>query len=78
MSMGACFRRSTVNCSRHANISLQVEGAGRSAGAMWGNAFLAVVGENVPPQLVALLVSLVTPGVMERIARDQGRGGPVK
>lgn len=54
------------------------EGAGRSAGTMWGSAFLAIVGENVPPQLVALLVSLVTPGVMERIARDQGRGGPVK
>ncbi len=61
-----------------ANNKPGFEGAGRSAGAIWGNAFLAVVGENVPPQLVALLVSLVTPGVMERIARDQGRGGPVK
>lgn len=54
------------------------EGAGRSAGTMWGSAFLAVVGENVPPQLVALLVTLVTPGVIERVNAENNRRGPVQ
>lgn len=50
---------------------------GRAAGVLWGDGFLAVVGDNVPPALVTLLVSLVTPGVMERIAKDKSRSGPV-
>lgn len=50
---------------------------GRTAGTLWGQGFLAVVGDNVPPALVTLLVSLVTPGVMARVAADNNRRGPV-
>ena len=51
---------------------------GRTAGVMWGDGFLAVVGDNVPPALITLLVSLVTPGVMARVAADNARRGPVQ
>lgn len=50
---------------------------GRTAGTLWGQGFLAVVGDNVPPALVTLLVSLVTPGVMARVAAENNRRGPV-
>jgi len=53
------------------------DGVGRSAGTMWGQGFLAVVGDNVPPALVTLLVSLVTPGVMASVAAENARRGPV-
>ena len=50
---------------------------GRTAGTLWGQGFLAVVGDNVPPALVTLLVSLVTPGVMARVAAENNRRGPI-
>ena len=50
---------------------------GRQAGTLWGQGFLAVVGENVPTPLITLLVSLVTPGVMARVAAENTRRGPV-
>jgi hypothetical protein len=50
---------------------------GRSAGTFWGQGFLAVVGDNVPPALITLLVGLVTPAVMARIAADNARKGPL-
>lgn len=50
---------------------------GRTAGTMWGQGFLAVVGDNVPSALITLLVSLVTPGVMARVAAENNRRGPV-
>ena len=43
--------------------------AGGEAGKQWGNEFLAVVGNNVPPGLVDILVNLTTPGVMAQIAQ---------
>jgi hypothetical protein len=43
--------------------------AGKDAGKMWGSAFLAVVGDNVPPQLISILTDLVTPGVVSRLAQ---------
>ena len=49
---------------------------GRTAGTLWGDGFLAVVGDNVPPALITLLVSLVTPGVMARVAAENTRRGP--
>ena len=50
---------------------------GRTAGTLWGEGFLAVVGDNVPAPLITLLVSLVTPGVMARVAAENNRRGPV-
>ena len=43
--------------------------AGRDAGKMWGDGFLAVVGDHVPPGLISLLTELVTPGVMAKFAQ---------
>jgi hypothetical protein len=43
--------------------------AGKDAGKMWGSAFLAVVGDNVPPQLISILTDLITPGVVSRLAQ---------
>lgn len=43
--------------------------AGRDAGKQWGDGFLAVVGESVPPQLISLLSTLVTPQVMAQFAQ---------
>lgn len=40
---------------------------GREAGAEWGRGFTAVVKENVPPELVAILTELVTPEVYARL-----------
>jgi hypothetical protein len=43
--------------------------AGKDAGKMWGSAFLAVVGDSVPPQLISILTDLITPGVVSRLAQ---------
>jgi hypothetical protein len=43
--------------------------AGKDAGKMWGSAFLAVVGDNVPPQLISILTDLITPGIVSRLAQ---------
>lgn len=51
--------------------------AGRRAGVLWGTGFLATVGDNIPTPLITLLVSLVTPGVMARVAAENNRRGPV-
>jgi len=47
-----------------------LETAGRDAGKTWGESFLAIVGENVPPGLISLLTELVTPGVMAKFAQQ--------
>lgn len=49
----------------------RIEQAGRDAGSVWGSGFLSTVSENIPPQLVDMLVNLVTPGVAAGIARNQ-------
>lgn len=46
-----------------------IKTAGADAGKEWGNAFLAIVGDNVPPTLINLLTSLVTPGVAAQFAQ---------
>lgn len=51
------------------------KGAGSSAGAQWGVGFMATVEAGVPGQLIALLVTLVTPGVMAAQAAAAGRTG---
>lgn len=45
--------------------------AGKAAGKKWGQGFLDVVGDSVPPQLISILVNLTTPGVMSQIAKAQ-------
>jgi hypothetical protein len=42
--------------------------SGAASANEWGNGFTAVVEQNVPPYLLQMLVTLVTPGVMARIA----------
>lgn len=44
------------------------DNAGRQAGTKWGVGFTAVVEQSVPPYLLEMLVTLVTPGVMAKIA----------
>jgi hypothetical protein len=43
--------------------------AGKDAGKLWGANFLEVVGENVPPALIKILVDLTTPGVIAALAQ---------
>ena len=66
-SGGADFVAGYANQMR-ANFSL-IKTAGGDAAKVWGNEFLNVVGTNVPPGLVNILVSLTTPGVMASIAQ---------
>lgn len=54
-----------------------LQAAGRDAAKVWGNEFLAVVGENVPPGLVSVLTQLVTPGVISSIAQQGTQAGAV-
>ena len=55
-----------------AKAFLDQEGSVRSAGgvvgAWWGEGFLAVVGDNIPPTLLDLLTNLVTPLVQARLS----------
>lgn len=47
------------------NLAISNE-AGRQHGAAWGQGFLSEVGDNVPPELIDLLATLVTPAVIAR------------
>ena len=51
------------------------KGAGNSAGAQWGIGFMGAVEGGVPSQLIGLLVTLVTPGVMANMAAGSSRTG---
>lgn len=51
--------------------------AGKDAGKLWGSNFLEVVGENVPAQLIKILVDLTTPGVMAALAQKGSLTGAV-
>lgn len=44
--------------------------AGTDAAKTWGDAFLARVGDSVPPALINLLTDLVTPQVVNRMAQQ--------
>jgi hypothetical protein len=48
---------------------------GSAAGTRWGAGFMAVVEGGVPGQLIAVLVGLVTPGVMANMAAGASRTG---
>ena len=48
---------------------------GTAAGGQWGAGFLATVQGGVPGQLIAILVGLVTPGVMAAMAAQGSRTG---
>ena len=49
------------------------ENSGKNAGKKWGNAFLNVVGENVPIELLQILVDLITPEVQKKLADEGSR-----
>lgn len=56
----------------------QLNTAAAAGGKGWGNTFLATVEANVPPQLVALLVNLTTPGVLAAIQQNSSLTGPTE
>lgn len=64
---GAAFVSKYVDQMR-AQYSLLAT-AGTEAGKRWGDAFLAKVGDSVPPQLISLLTDLITPAVLSRLAQ---------
>jgi len=49
------------------------EASGKAAGKKWGSAFLNVVGENVPFELLQILVDLITPEVQKKLADEGSR-----
>lgn len=49
------------------------ENSGKNAGRKWGGAFLEVVGENVPIELLNILTDLITPEVQARLASEGSR-----
>jgi len=49
------------------------ENSGKNAGRKWGDAFLDVVGENVPIELLNILTDLITPEVQARLAGEGTR-----
>lgn len=49
------------------------EASGKTAGKKWGDAFLNVVGENVPFELLQILVDLITPEVQKKLADEGSR-----
>lgn len=50
---------------------------GREAGKAWGDGFVAVVGENIPPSLIGILTNLVTPEVMAKFSQQGTLTGAV-
>lgn len=60
-----------------ATFNSQLATAATGAGKGWGNTFLATVGNNVPGELVNLLVNLVTPGVQANLNQAQSQSAPV-
>lgn len=54
----------------------QFDNAGRNAGARWGTAFYQSVSTGLAPQLIDLLVTLTTPGVLAAIKTGLGQTNP--
>ena len=52
-----------------------IRSSGKTSGTNWGAGFLETVGQNVPSALVNLLVTLVTPGVLESIGNAGTKTG---
>lgn len=53
-----------------------VKKSGKAVAAEWGNNFMSTVGANIPPALVAVLTTLVTPAVWAQIQANQGLTAP--
>jgi tRNA A37 threonylcarbamoyladenosine synthetase subunit TsaC/SUA5/YrdC len=51
--------------------------AGGEAAKQWGDAFIAKVGENVPPQLINILTNLITPQVIAQLGQRGSLTGAV-
>jgi hypothetical protein len=49
--------------------------AGTAAATTWGSAFLTAVGDKVPPELIDMLTSLITPQVQARLGGLAGQTG---
>ena len=47
--------------------------SGKNAGQKWGSAFLGVVKDNVPFELLKILVDLITPEIQARLASERTR-----
>jgi hypothetical protein len=58
-----------------ANQSL-IAASGKAVGAAWGANFLTATEGAIPPQLIAILTSLVTPGVWAQIQTNQSLTTP--
>jgi len=52
-----------------------IRSSGKTSGTNWGAGFLETVGQNVPNALVNLLVTLVTPGVLDSISNAGTKTG---
>lgn len=66
----------TIKKGLESEMSLKALGAaGMSAAESWGSAFLTVVGENVPPQLIEMLTSLITPKVKAALVTGGSQTG---
>lgn len=50
-----------------------LEASGKNAGKKWGDAFLGIVGENVPIELITILTDLITPEVQKKLQEQDGR-----
>lgn len=53
----------------------QIFASGQEVGGQWGAGFMSVVETGVPPSLIGLLATLVTPAVMAAWATQQGQTG---
>lgn len=53
----------------------EIGNTGHAAGREWGRNFLAVVGDNVPGELIVMLTHLVTPLVAAQLRDEEARQG---
>jgi len=60
-----------------ANKAALLKTSGASNGKLWGDAFLGTVREGVPGALVAILVSLVLPEILAKLAASKSAAGTV-
>jgi hypothetical protein len=67
---------STIKAGLESESSLKaLMQAGTAAAATWGSAFLTAVGDKVPPELIDMLTSLITPQVQARLGGLAGQTG---
>jgi hypothetical protein len=67
---------STIKAGLESESSLKaLMQAGTAAATTWGSAFLTAVGDKVPPELIDMLTSLITPQVQARLGGLAGQTG---